>query len=158
MKCPKCDYLGFETGNRCRNCGYDFSLVAMAAPSSDLDLPLHSPLASMHAAALPLFTDSPTDDIPLVHVPAVPRAPLAVRRTPDTPRAKAPAFVRRRADETLSLEFPPAARVPVERPAGRPFADHTLQSRDSGRLRQLGRPRHGGKDRQAPWRTGLGRE
>src|SRR5687768_18063365 len=21
MKCPKCDYLGFETGDRCRNCG-----------------------------------------------------------------------------------------------------------------------------------------
>jgi len=26
MKCPKCGYLGFETGDRCRNCGYDFSL------------------------------------------------------------------------------------------------------------------------------------
>lgn len=28
MKCPKCSYLGFETGDRCRNCGYDFSLIA----------------------------------------------------------------------------------------------------------------------------------
>lgn len=28
MKCPKCGYLGFETGDRCRNCGYDFSLAA----------------------------------------------------------------------------------------------------------------------------------
>lgn len=28
MKCPKCDYLGFETGDRCKNCGYDFSLLA----------------------------------------------------------------------------------------------------------------------------------
>src|SRR5688572_7300586 len=27
MKCPKCGYLGFETGDRCRNCGYDFSLT-----------------------------------------------------------------------------------------------------------------------------------
>ncbi len=27
MKCPKCQYLGFETGDRCKNCGYDFSLV-----------------------------------------------------------------------------------------------------------------------------------
>jgi uncharacterized RDD family membrane protein YckC len=26
MKCPKCGYLGFETGDRCRNCGYEFSL------------------------------------------------------------------------------------------------------------------------------------
>ena len=28
VKCPKCDYLGFETGNRCKNCGYDFSLLS----------------------------------------------------------------------------------------------------------------------------------
>ena len=27
MKCPKCGYLGFESGDRCRNCGYEFSLV-----------------------------------------------------------------------------------------------------------------------------------
>ena len=32
MKCSKCGYLGFETGSRCRNCGYEFSL------SSDFDL------------------------------------------------------------------------------------------------------------------------
>src|SRR4051794_27573278 len=28
MKCPKCAYLGFEDVDRCRNCGYDFSLTA----------------------------------------------------------------------------------------------------------------------------------
>jgi uncharacterized RDD family membrane protein YckC len=28
MKCPKCGYLGFETVERCRNCGYDFSLAS----------------------------------------------------------------------------------------------------------------------------------
>ena len=39
MKCPKCDYLGFETGDRCKNCGYDFSLAADAAPATR-DLPL----------------------------------------------------------------------------------------------------------------------
>ena len=30
MKCPKCLYIGFETGDRCKNCGYDFSLLAQA--------------------------------------------------------------------------------------------------------------------------------
>ncbi len=30
MKCPKCGYLGFETVDRCRNCGYDFSLASSA--------------------------------------------------------------------------------------------------------------------------------
>src|SRR5437867_3613216 len=34
MKCPKCGYLGFEPVNRCRNCGYDFSL---SSPAGDLD-------------------------------------------------------------------------------------------------------------------------
>ena len=29
MKCPKCLYIGFETGDRCKNCGYDFSLLAL---------------------------------------------------------------------------------------------------------------------------------
>ena len=27
MKCSKCGYLGFESGDRCRNCGYEFSLA-----------------------------------------------------------------------------------------------------------------------------------
>ena len=37
MKCPKCGYLGFERVDRCRNCGYDFSLT----PTADiLELPL----------------------------------------------------------------------------------------------------------------------
>jgi len=39
MKCPKCDYLGFETGDRCKNCGYDFSLLAAPEPAPvDLSL------------------------------------------------------------------------------------------------------------------------
>src|SRR5688500_4895085 len=66
MKCPKCSYLSFEAGERCRNCGYDFS---MATPPAD------DP-----AGDLPLF-----DDTPLVSVPASPRPPLSVRRTTQDP-------------------------------------------------------------------------
>ena len=43
MKCPKCDYLGFETGDRCKNCGYDFSLAAVAALRSEPELVLREP-------------------------------------------------------------------------------------------------------------------
>jgi uncharacterized RDD family membrane protein YckC len=40
MRCPKCRYISFEAGDRCRNCGYDFSLAP--APSTEDDpLPLH---------------------------------------------------------------------------------------------------------------------
>jgi uncharacterized RDD family membrane protein YckC len=41
LKCPKCRYLGFDTGERCKNCGYDFSLVFdEGRPYADPDLPL----------------------------------------------------------------------------------------------------------------------
>src|SRR5262245_59318996 len=38
MKCPKCGYLGFETTDRCRHCGYDFSLAVPLEPASELPL------------------------------------------------------------------------------------------------------------------------
>jgi uncharacterized RDD family membrane protein YckC len=38
MKCPKCGYLGFETSDRCRNCGYDFSLAVGVEPPPELPL------------------------------------------------------------------------------------------------------------------------
>ena len=38
MKCPKCGYLGFETVDRCRNCGYDFSLSAHSESPAELPL------------------------------------------------------------------------------------------------------------------------
>jgi uncharacterized RDD family membrane protein YckC len=33
MKCPKCGYLGFDDGDRCKNCGYSFSLSTAEALS-----------------------------------------------------------------------------------------------------------------------------
>lgn len=43
MKCPKCSYLGFETGDRCKNCGYDFSLLSAPHQPPDPDLNLQMP-------------------------------------------------------------------------------------------------------------------
>ena len=37
MKCPTCGYIGFETADRCRNCGYDFGTAA-PAPVPDLSM------------------------------------------------------------------------------------------------------------------------
>ncbi|MDQ3350012.1 MAG: RDD family protein [Acidobacteriota bacterium] len=131
MRCPKCQYISFDSADRCRNCGYEFALTA-DAPSFDLpiqtgneaigplgDLPMttpparESPAAAARARAgrgralqvpedppsppqpttgvfdLPLFKDRPLDDdTPLVAPSAVPRQPLAVRRSsPVVPRA-----------------------------------------------------------------------
>jgi uncharacterized RDD family membrane protein YckC len=98
MKCPKCQYIAFDSGDRCRNCGYEFSLsVDMAAddlPIQDGTEPL-GPLAdfSLHestsAPNLPLFGGDGDPDAPLVTPGAAPRAPLAVRRTaPAAPRPR----------------------------------------------------------------------
>ena len=208
MKCPKCAYLGFETGDRCKNCGYDFSLLSAAesdpsdfihhassdaldyahqassseldyvfqTPSDDVSIQVngdldpydrwfdsrHAPLAAKRgpepsrrdnddalpvsvtrespfageaaapspvahvvprssADALPLFRPSEdADDEPLIKMPAAPRAPLAVRRTPDTPRLRAmprqvsrpPVPVLQFSEEPLDVPARPAETVP----------------------------------------------
>ena len=145
MKCPKCNYLGFETGDRCKNCGYDFSLISDPDPSIDLDFEValrasddtlpasvdwddqfnrmdadeladaaalaESPATREFADPHPEPAAEPrrdppmrverkvgrfgpaslfdADDEPMIRVPAAPRAPLAVRRTPETPRLRA---------------------------------------------------------------------
>lgn len=99
MKCPKCQYISFDSGERCRNCGYDFSLADRGTTEIDADLPIQTgaeavgPLADFalnDAPALPLFTGDRRDpDAPLVSVGAAPRAPLAVRRAaPALPRPR----------------------------------------------------------------------
>lgn len=43
MKCPKCSYLGFETGDRCKNCGYDFTRLLSTASPIDAELSMREP-------------------------------------------------------------------------------------------------------------------
>ena len=185
MKCPKCSYLGFETGDRCKNCGYDFSLIesverapvevdlALRLADGDVSerpswtdevdrglgperratpyspepqpelpgsrapryatppaVPVPRPLIGRPRAAagaararatpsLSLFA-SETDeagDEPLIKVPAAPRPPLAVRRTPETPKlrsvARSPARVEREPALQCSDE-PDTPRPPRE--------------------------------------------
>src|SRR5215203_5633762 len=79
MKCPKCQYISFESGDRCRNCGYEFSLAADAADAaiaqaSELAIKdgteALGPLAdfSLHETPnLPLFTAPGDPDPPRRH-------------------------------------------------------------------------------------------
>jgi uncharacterized RDD family membrane protein YckC len=42
MRCPKCQYISFDNGERCRNCGFDFSLsVDVDALDQPVELPIH---------------------------------------------------------------------------------------------------------------------
>jgi uncharacterized RDD family membrane protein YckC len=79
MKCPKCGYLGFEAVERCRNCGYDFSLSpSLAAP----ELPIREAAAEA----------SPIDDLSLIDAasPAEPPAVPSTRFAPAMERMPTP--------------------------------------------------------------------
>ena len=52
MKCPKCSYLSFDSGERCRNCGYDFSLAIDPATSAELPIRVNEPIGPYADLAL----------------------------------------------------------------------------------------------------------
>ena len=107
MKCPKCGYLGFEHVERCRNCGYDFSLSSPSTP----DLPLRRDSHAMN----------PLDDLSLVDAAMVRPPPVRMSDAePDLDRifgapepapASSPASSGRRAE--LPLFGPP---IPDDEP------------------------------------------
>ncbi len=117
MKCPKCGYLGFEDVERCRNCGYDFSLVA-----SDTipEFPLRSPDAA----------PSPLDDLALVDAAA-----SAYR--PETPNP-AEAYLRRETSPSRS-RFP-TAELPLFRAPESPTTRGTSTHEDDAPL--ITKPSH----------------
>jgi uncharacterized RDD family membrane protein YckC len=109
MRCPKCRYIGFDDGDRCRNCGYSFALAVepdavdlpirvegIPGPYDDLELGQHERVIGRQGSPemetpvtqtrdpsdLPLFLDrGDRRDAPLVTVPPLPRPPVAVRRS-----------------------------------------------------------------------------
>jgi uncharacterized RDD family membrane protein YckC len=139
MKCSKCGYLGFETGDRCRNCGFQFSLVELY-DEPDLAHPAYP--SQGQDPALPLFVTPLDDDTPLITKPSAPRPPLAVRRsTPDSARIRA-VSASRVATAELALDLradptpepAPARSAPVS--ATRPSNTPTLHQ-DAGIPRRL---------------------
>jgi uncharacterized RDD family membrane protein YckC len=113
MRCPKCHYISYDDGDRCRNCGFDLS-AAPARPDPDMpmrddtlaegppaDFDLQAPSAAGRRGAsrppgsgpgldLPLFHEPVpgVDDTPLIKAPTTPRVPLSVRRSTETPRTR----------------------------------------------------------------------
>ncbi len=144
MKCPKCDYLGFETGDRCKNCGYDFSLLA-SPPTEHADLSLKEtahddvPIgdlwldnpdrAAQESSAsnapspiesFPLFSPTGEDYEPLIKTPSEPRAPLSVRRAPELARSRGASRAPRPIETGFTLEFaeetpPPTSPISITR-------------------------------------------
>ncbi len=141
MKCPKCHYIGFRTEERCKNCGYDFSL-AVDLPTAQ-DLPLRGerdasgPLADFSLDYVfegskkedrePSGPEPDTNRPALGERPPEPRAPLSVRRaTPEVPKSRSRGVRERFKEPMLSLEWLPghdsgsAARSDAAAPALEP--------------------------------------
>lgn len=131
MKCPKCSYVGYEATDRCRHCGYDFSLVAAtavaAAPASTGRMdPVPFPVIALERER-PTPEPSPDEvDLPLQpaplgtadFTPPPAGAPLAVRRTTERvrPRSSGPAVRRPRPALLDAATEPDAAEVTAPEP------------------------------------------
>ena len=124
MKCPKCQYIGFDSGDRCRNCGYEFSLAVDEASPLDVTIARDEPAPGR------------LDDLSLtaLDTPLEPREPRGLpERTGRTGHGAGrrpitgtdlPLFIDRAADDQAPLVTAPAVPRPplsVRRghPAGR---------------------------------------
>lgn len=137
MKCPKCGYIGFEQAERCRNCGYDFSLATEVAPS-DLTLRRQDPLGPLadfdlgdagppatatppgrsrrkHDPAFDPGITPPAGALPLFSGDAVEDLPIVPSAAPTPPLAV------RRAPSPLSKPRPRATPRPAEPQPGFAF-------------------------------------
>ena len=121
MKCPKCGYLGFESVDRCRNCGYDFSLT----PFDDvLELPLkatsQSPEGSADGGRAPLKDLSFLDEAMASesvhfsgHVKSDARGRLEGERPLAPPSEDLPLFGAALSDDVPLITRPSAPRPPL---------------------------------------------
>ncbi|MDP1569537.1 MAG: RDD family protein [Vicinamibacterales bacterium] len=118
MKCPKCGYLGFETGARCRHCGYDFSLSAPA----DVELPLRAGDTSAAPLADLDLTDLDRDEFRLPSggldlerlIGAEPPSPPPPRLAPTAePVDRLPLFGSAELDDTPLIQAAGPPRPPL---------------------------------------------
>jgi uncharacterized RDD family membrane protein YckC len=90
MKCPKCGYLGFERVERCRNCGYDFSLTS---PVAVPDVAIRRDTRTINPIDdLSLIDDAaaPTPDVPMSDIGVDLDRVFGVSDAPEIRRAAAP--------------------------------------------------------------------
>lgn len=136
MKCPKCGYLGFETGDRCKNCGYDFSLIATAAtaPVLDPDLTIRTDDAETGASEVWLdrldrSLDEASRPKNLDRLIGLPSHPAAVA-APSPPEEDLPLFNPDDPDDIPLIAIPSRPRPPLS----------VRRTPDKPRLRAVPRP------------------
>jgi uncharacterized RDD family membrane protein YckC len=117
VKCPKCSYLGFETGDRCKNCGYDFSLIAVGPAAGAMpDVIIRTDDAETGAPELWLDrmdrsmaeADRPSAQDQLAGIPTAAPSPAG-----DTPDRSLPLFNPEDPDDIPLIALPVAPRPPL---------------------------------------------
>jgi len=139
VKCSKCGYVGFETADRCRNCGYDFALSPAAALP---DLPIRREADSVEGL----------DDLALIDAGTARRASLGFDaefgRAPEPRAASGPTLSTRTAASELPLFGSPIEDdTPLITRPSPPRAPLSVRrsTPEVPRLRSVG-PRAGGPD------------
>src|SRR5689334_18948236 len=163
MKCPKCGYLGYEQVEKCRNCGYEFSLGS-SAPTPDLrlrdtssvpqpldDLDLNDAATPPPTAPADRFNDVRPDtpaadsgrnimaELPLFGPPITDDVPLITKASPPRPplsvRRATPEVPRLRAEARAPLlDWPDPGPASVPPPT-RPVAKQPAEPPLENRLR-----------------------
>ncbi len=125
MRCPKCQYISFDSGDRCRNCGYEFALV-VDEPSVDVTIRRDEPAPGRIRDGSLEALDTPLS--PVLHGD-LERDHLfdAGRRLPTA--SDLPLFTERVADDQAPLVTPPAVpRPPLSVRRAHPSARGRLRS------------------------------
>jgi uncharacterized RDD family membrane protein YckC len=114
MKCPKCQYISFESSGRCRNCGYEFSL---AVDSAGFDLPIQTgnePLGPLSDFSLERLDDRKQPGGAGANASSGALADFGAtpQPRPITSSFDLPLFKERRRDSDAPLVTPPVAPRP----------------------------------------------
>jgi uncharacterized RDD family membrane protein YckC len=117
MRCPKCQYISFDSGERCRNCGYDFSLSVDVEP---VELPIQNgteaigPLSDFSLNELETSDGrSPEIDTELAPIEDTSSATADSGGRPISSSLDLPLFKERAAKDDAPLVTPGAARAPL---------------------------------------------
>lgn len=130
MRCPKCQYISFDHGDKCRNCGYEFSL---SVDSDALDRPIESDddePESLSDLSLDWLDDAhqerrsmapPTPDPESFPLRAEPTTPVPDSARPIASPFDLPLFRDRAIDDAPLVSAPAVPRVPLSVRKGLPI-------------------------------------
>jgi len=111
MRCPKCQYISFDSNERCRNCGYEF---AFTVDTSALDLPIQTGDEAIGPLGDLALTDSRAPKRPVRAAGPTLAAPRVPQPRPAPSAFDLPLFKDRSIDEDAPLVAPGAApRTPL---------------------------------------------